>query len=129
MSNDGHPYFETLPEWPAFEFGDKDIDGLVPVCRVKGWRGFQDALSAPFFNRPGVELIYRGHRRHEWQLTPTLGRYTEAGVIQEKQAERQLNEFRYAMRGRGAAFARDEEENELWAYGQHHGLACLLYTS
>ena len=48
-------------------------------------------------------------------------RFADSGVIQEKQAKAQLDEFRYAMRGRGANFAKDEEEIELWAYGQHHG--------
>ncbi|MEZ5818915.1 MAG: FRG domain-containing protein [Hyphomicrobiaceae bacterium] len=119
-------YLDTLEAWPTFGFGNKDIDGLLPVCRVSGWRGFQDALSHEYFNRPGAELIYRGHRRHEWQLTPTLGRYTTSGVILKKQADRQLEEFRYAMRGRGARFDVDEDPNELWAYGQHHGLATPL---
>ena len=120
------PYWETLPEWPSFDLGDKDIDGLVPVTRVTCWKGYQEALSEDFFNRPGAELIYRGHRRHDWQLTPTLGRYAESGVIQPKQAQVQLDEFRYAMRGRGASFSKDDEEIELWAYGQHHGLATPL---
>ena len=92
MTDDAEPapYWQSVPEWPDFTIGKNDVDGLIPVTRVTCWRGFQTALNDEFFNRPGIELIYRGHRRHEWQLTPTLGRYTPSGVIQEKHAQRQL---------------------------------------
>jgi hypothetical protein len=126
VSNEHPPYHSSLPDWPTFAFGDPKIDGLIPACKVTDWNGFQNALASDFFYRPGVELVYRGHRRHEWPLTPTLGRFTDSGVIQAALAQRQLDEFRYAMRGRGASFSQTEDENELWAYGQHHGLATPL---
>ena len=66
--------WELIPDWPEFDFADKDIDE-GPVAGDQGascWRGLQTALAGDFFNRSGIELIYRGHRRHEWQLTPTL---------------------------------------------------------
>lgn len=119
-------FLDALPLFPKFDFGKDDIDDLIPACKVDSWRHLQDALSDDFFNRPDTDLVYRGHRRHEWQLTPTLGRYSESGVIDPQQAERQLEEFRYAMRGRGASFAPNEDNNELWAYGQHYGLATPL---
>ncbi|NOU07567.1 MAG: FRG domain-containing protein [Hyphomicrobiaceae bacterium] len=128
--NESKPaHYLSLPEFPKFDIVDEKIDGLIPACRVPNWRGFQEALFDDFFNRAGIDLIFRGHRRHEWPLTPTLGRYTPSGVIQVKQAEYQLDEFRLALRGRGAnLFLSDDEQQqqELWAYGQHHGLATPL---
>lgn len=122
------PYHLLLPEWPKLGFGDEKIDGLVPTCRVKHWDRFQAALGARAFNPPGVELIYRGQRRYEWQLTPTLGRYSSSGsgVVDERRANEQKREFRLAMRGRGVGPELLDEDNELWAYGQHNGLATPL---
>ncbi len=77
-------------------------------------------------NAPGIELIFRGQRRHEWQLTPTLGRYTRSGVVDLRRAEEQKREFRLAMRGRGIGPDLLNDDNELWAFGQHHGLATPL---
>lgn len=122
------PYHLKLPEWPKLGFGDEKIDGLVPTCRVKHWGRLQLALGNRAFNPPGVELIYRGQRRHEWQLTPTLGRYSASGsgVVDERRANEQKREFRLAMRGRGVSPELLNEDNELWAFGQHNGLATPL---
>jgi|TARA_R110000744_G_scaffold61821_6_gene127697 hypothetical protein len=120
------PHYLTLPEWPKLKFGEEEVDGLVPVCRVLSWRHFEAALADEFLNMPGTEFIYRGQRRHEWQLTPTLGRYSAAGVVEKKRAEEQKREFRLAMRGRGIDPNLLDEDHELWAFGQHHGLATPL---
>lgn len=125
---DAPPYHLTLPEWPELAFGDERIDGLIPTCRIKHWPRFQTALSGKLFNPPGADLIYRGQRRQEWQLTPTLARYSKlgAGVVDEKRAEQQKREFRLAMRGRGIGPELLDDDNELWAFGQHNGLATPL---
>jgi hypothetical protein len=120
------PYFLSLPEWPILGFGAEAIDGLVPSCRVRYWRRFETALTRKPLNEPGIEWIYRGQRRHEWQLTPTLGRYSASGVVDEKRALEQKREFRLAMRGRGIGPDLLDDDNELWAFGQHHGLATPL---
>lgn len=122
------PYHLGQPEWPKLSFGDEKIDGLVPSCRVKHWNRLLAALGTKAFNPPGVELIYRGQRRHEWQLAPTLGRYSTSGsgVVDEKRATEQKREFRLAMRGRGVSPELLDEDNELWAFGQHNGLATPL---
>lgn len=121
-------YHQSLPEWPKLAWGHEGIDGLIPACRLKNWRRFESALGDKLFDRPGVELIFRGQRRHEWQLTPTLGRYSagSAGVVDPKRSELQKREFRLAMRGRGIGPDLLDDDNELWAFGQHHGLATPL---
>ena len=119
-------YHLSLPEWPKLAFGKSEIDGLMPVCRIRYWRRFESALGNKLMNPPGTELIFRGQRRQEWQLTPTLGRYSNSGVVDARRAEEQKREFRLAMRGRGIGPELLDEDNELWAFGQHHGLATPL---
>lgn len=119
-------YHLSLPEWPKLGLGQENIDGLIPTCRVKSWQRFESALGNKLLNPPGAELIYRGQRRHEWQLTPTLGRYSNSGVVDVKRAEQQKREFRLAMRGRGIGPELLDEDDELWAFGQHNGLATPL---
>lgn len=119
-------YHVRLPEWPKLGLGQEDIDGLIPTCRVRSWQRFESALGNKLLNPPGAELIYRGQRRHEWQLTPTLGRYSKSGVVEVKRADQQKKEFRLAMRGRGIGPELLDEDDELWAFGQHNGLATPL---
>lgn len=127
-SSEPTPYHLTLPEWPKLAWGDERIDGLIPVCRLKYWRRFESALGNKLMNPRGGELIFRGQKRQEWQLTPTLGRYPPSGpgVVDPKRAAVQKHEFRLAMRGRGIGPELLDDDNELWAYGQHHGLATPL---
>lgn len=127
-SSEPKPHHLTLPEWPKLAWGDEQIDGLIPVCRLKYWRRFESALGNKLMNPRGGELIFRGQKRQEWQLTPTLGRYPPSGpgVVDPKRAAEQKREFRLAMRGRGIGPELLDDDNELWAFGQHHGLATPL---
>jgi hypothetical protein len=72
--------------------------------------------------------VYRGHRRFDWQVTPSLGRLDHRGIITDETAESQIEFFRKAVRGRliDRTLVNAEEENELWAVGQHHGLMTPL---
>lgn len=127
-SSEPNPHHLTLPEWPKLAWGNERIDGLIPVCRLKYWRRFESALGNKLMNPRGGELIFRGQKRQEWQLTPTLGRYPPSGpgVVDPKRAAEQKREFRLAMRGRGIGPELLDDDNELWAFGQHHGLATPL---
>jgi hypothetical protein len=83
------------------------------------------------FNKPGVHLVFRGHRRFDWGLTPTLGRLTKNGIVTKELADEQLAKFRRAIRGRiedRALLEQDDDRqcDELWAVGQHHGLMTPL---
>lgn len=125
-------YFSNIPLWNAdgqakrFEVMADELSGRIPVTRLESWRDFTQLLESDFFNRPGVQLVFRGHRRHDWGLMPTLGRVTANGIVSEKLATDQLDLFKRAVRGRLSDTALVEQDDELWAVGQHHGLMTPL---
>ncbi|EIO3967628.1 FRG domain-containing protein [Vibrio vulnificus] len=114
--------FDIVPEQPS---------GRIPVTRIEHWRDFSSLLESPFFNRVDEQFIFRGHRRFDWEMTPTLARVTQNGIVTEDIAKRQLEMFRKAIRGRISdhSLLDDEDEreaDELWSIGQHHGLMTPL---
>ena len=125
-------YFEKIPLWNAdgsskrFEVMADELSGRIPVTRLESWRDFTNLLESDFFNRHGVQLVFRGHRRHDWGLMPTLGRVTTNGIITEVLAEDQLDRFKRAVRGRLNDTELVNEDDELWSVGQHHGLMTPL---
>lgn len=123
-----HRHFDRVPEWPAFAVTGDEVSGRVPVTRIASWRKLPELLEDPFFNRPKTQLIYRGHRRYDWPLTPSLGRFDPRNIITKEVAEAQLRLFRRAVRGRisDRTLVETQEEDELWAVGQHHGLLTPL---
>jgi hypothetical protein len=71
--------------------------------------------------------IFRGHRRDDWKLEPTLTRIIKNKPHAEALRERHLEEFKYSVRGRrGTNPAKLDEPNDWWALGQHNGLATPL---
>ncbi len=124
--------FEKIPLWATggsgnrFEIMADAINGRIPVTRLESWREFTDLLESDFFNRPGVQLVFRGHRRFDWSLMPTLGRLTTNGIVTEALAQAQMERFKRAVRGRLNDAAMVDEDDELWSVGQHHGLMTPL---
>lgn len=124
-------YFEQIPEWtagsPSFTVLADKISGRIPVTRIENWKTLADALDDSFFNR-NDQQVFRGHRRCDWGLTPSLARLSTASVISRECADRQLELFRLAVRGRLAdtRLVDDGQEDELWSVGQHHGLQSPL---
>ncbi len=130
-------YWNQIPLWnsqqpdQSFEITADSISGRIPVTRLEHWRDFSSLLDSPFFNRVGIQCIFRGHRRFDWEMTPTLARMTENGIVTEDIARRQLNMFRKAIRGRISDHSlldgeNEREHDELWSIGQHHGLMTPL---
>lgn len=119
------PYFLALPVWPEFAVPNNKIDGLLPSCRVESWTHFVDVVRDRDHNRAKLEMVYRGQRGYVWPLSPTLARKFPNGVIREAERNQLLENFRLAMRGRGPDFT-STDEAEVWAYGQHVGLATPL---
>ncbi|MGJ4987067.1 MULTISPECIES: FRG domain-containing protein [unclassified Bradyrhizobium] len=119
------PYFRSLPLFPAYAFGDERIDGLVPACRVESWEKFIEAMRSPDHNRAKAEIIYRGQRGHNWHLSSTLARLFDGGSVPPQHEASLLGQFRLAMRGRGLDVS-GLDEQEIWAFGQHHGLRTPL---
>ncbi len=125
-------YFDKIPLWneadKRFEITADAISGRIPVARIERWQDFSTLLESDFFNQNGTQLVFRGHRRYDWSLLPTLGRLTENGIISDELANQQLELFRRAVRGRlkDSILVEDEQEDELWSVGQHHGLMTPL---
>ena len=125
-------YFERIPLWTdacdkkCFEVMADEFSGRIPVTRLESWRGFANLLESGFFNRPNTQLVFRGHRRYEWGLMPTLGRLTTNGIVTERLAKDQLDRFKKAVRGRLSFAKMVDDDDELWSIGQHHGLMTPL---
>lgn len=99
-------YWEKIPKWNSdlpersFVITADKFSGRIPVTRIDDWHDFTHLLESAFFNQPDVQLVFRGHRRFDWSMTPTLGRVTSNGIVTKELAERQLILFRKAIRGR-----------------------------
>ena len=123
-------YFERIPVWgtgeKCFEVMADERSGRIPVTRLESWRNYTELLESPFFNRFGVQLIFRGQRRSDWSLMPTLGRLSANGIVTKNLAEAQLERFKRAIRGRISDNSLVDENDELWSIGQHHGLMTPL---
>lgn len=104
------------------------FSGRIPVTRLESWREFADLLECSFFNRPDTQFVFRGHRRADWALMPTLARIPVNNIITSDLANMQLDRFKMAVRGRmkDAALVEAGQEDELWSVGQHHGLMTPL---
>ena len=129
------PYdFTKVPYWnkdgqdKRFEVTNDKFSGRIPVTRLESWREFADLLECPFFNRPDTHFVFRGHRRADWALMPTLARIPLNNIITSDLANMQLDRFKLAVRGRmrDAALVEPGQEDELWSVGQHHGLMTPL---
>ncbi|TCQ78679.1 FRG domain-containing protein [Ochrobactrum sp. BH3] len=119
------PYFRSLPLFPTYAFGDEKIDGLLPASRVESWEAFIVAMRSPDHNKAKGEIVYRGQAGHDWHLSSTLGRVFDGGAVPAEHEANLLGQFRLAMRGRGLDVG-NLDEQEIWAFGQHHGLRTPL---
>jgi len=123
-------YFEQIPVWKdsqkCFEVMADERSGRIPVTRLESWRDYTELLESSFFNRPAIQLIFRGQRRFDWNLMPTLGRLSDNGIVTENLAATQLERFKRAIRGRLSDNSLVDEDDELWSIGQHHGLMTPL---
>ena len=118
------PHYMKLPLWPDFDVVDEKVDGLIPACRVESWKSFVDEISGEDI-RATREVVYRGQRRYDWPLESTLTRLFDGGAIPADMADKMHGKFLLAMRGRGFDLSK-ENQNEVWAFGQHYGLATPL---
>lgn len=127
--------WEKIPFWNkdiphnSFDIIADKISGRIPVTRIEHWRSFSELLESPFFNMPNNQYIYRGHRRYDWRMTPSLARIKGNDIISEDLANTQLSLFRKAIRGRindHSLLDEGPEDDELWSIGQHHGLMSPL---
>lgn len=66
------------------------------------------------------DYVFRGHRRNDWKLEPTLTRHLKnKGTIS---IPKQLDFFRKSIKGRRGSNPPHLNDKECWALGQHFGL-------
>jgi len=125
-------YHKNLPLWSHFNIFDKTIDGEIPSTRLTSWDDFHKVVSHYCSKDDGSEFIFRGQHKYSWFLDPTLSRITN-GTIDQEIAEKQLKNFKLSIRGRisdnsilSSNMNNNGFDEELWAIGQHHGLATPL---
>ena len=119
------PHPDRLENWPSFQLFNDEIDGRIPACKVDSWQSYIDNINKEKEDPTGREKIYRGQRRFDWALESSLSREVNGGAISNDISQRLLQRFKLAMRGRGVDLS-GWEEKEIWAYGQHYGLATPL---
>lgn len=107
---------------------ESPVDG-VSVVKVSTWKDFLEF----YYNELNdyETYIWRGQKRSDWNLEPTLNRLIKnAKIAKTKQydfRQKHLDAFKLAARGRRGPNPRElTEENDWWALGQHFGLATPL---
>jgi hypothetical protein len=110
-------YYKSLSKWPLFDIPGNNIDGNIPSTFVKDWQHFQNILKEPFFSGHNGKLIYRGQRRFDWGLVPTIARYNDAGIFTDQDAKIQIENYRLSIRGRLIDSTMQGQDDELWALG------------
>ncbi|MCH7501303.1 MAG: FRG domain-containing protein [Nitrospinae bacterium] len=108
---------------------NEDIVDGVQERHFYSWRDFVDFLRGEVkLNR---KLIWRGQSQN-WPLLPSLERELTSPDPENRVKIRSthLDNFQYAIRGRLGPnppdFSHPSKHRELWALGQHHGLATPL---
>jgi len=94
---------------------------------ITSWKYFHDFIQDEFLDFR--TYVFRGQSNENWKLEPTLNRFLKTinHKNYQRAAQRHLENFKYSLRGR-SSFLKDiiNDENELWALGQHHGLRTPL---
>ena len=101
-------------------FPGKITDG-VGVYEAKTWNLLRQFLD----ERIDFDfVVWRGQRRESWNLDSTLDRLVARSKPKDPNlfAEKHLESFRYACRGRRGPFPKELSEDEWWSLGQHFGL-------
>lgn len=116
----------SLPLWPDVTISGREPDNNIPTSKVKDCQHFIEILNNdPYFDS-NAGRIFRGQRRFDWGLTPSIARLSKTGVYEEGWATKQLEEFKYSIRGRTKQPPSEIETEDLWALGQHYGLMTPL---
>lgn len=124
-------YFKNLPLWPDAGVYDRTIDGVIPASRLESWEQFDDVVKFYSGDNGSSDYVFRGQHHYKWPLDPSLSRIN-GKPVDEEVAEKQLHNFRLSIRGRlidhtmyglSSLHENDSSDIELWAIGQHHGLA------
>lgn len=110
------------PFWPNVTLNLDNFDGRIPSSRVKSWQQFISLVNEGMFCEQDDDVLFRGQRNGSWALTPSIARLSLHGTYSKKEAEYQLDTFKYSIRGRTKVPVSQLEDEDVWALGQHYGL-------
>lgn len=108
---------------PRWKYDGWD-EGIVTYT-ISSWKYFHDFI----INQKLMDFktyVYRGQRNEKWLLEPSINRKIKNSVPApeyKKLLQNQLDFFKFSVRGR-TPYLKEilNDEKELWALGQHHGL-------
>lgn len=102
----------------------KVTDGVLEIY-LENWLQFQ-SICEVFANNMGI--YFRGQRDSKWKLRTTLDRFSDTLDTRVKGTyDKVLDTFIKAIRGKSQIIKNPEKnEDEIWALGQHNGLATPL---
>ena len=112
-------------------------NGVQEYC-LASWREFFGLTTDS--SKFGPAYVYRGQTNYDWPLVSSIDRWQLRYPKRKNigggtpdyydspplNAEKQLDAFKRAIRGRRGPNARELSDDECWALGQHHGLATPL---
>ncbi|EAR01978.1 FRG domain-containing protein [Maribacter sp. HTCC2170] len=110
----------------AENWTNTDIKNGISEVTLNSWNDFSEFIDTEMLDFRNY--IYRGHKTEEWLLEPTLNRLAKSKTkanLKEVRDEH-IQKFRYALRGRIKDSVKYKNDDELWALGQHNGLATPL---
>lgn len=110
------------PLWPEAVINVDSFDGNIPSSRVDNWQQFISAVNEGMFCEENDEVLFRGQRNGSWALTPSIARLSKSGTYSQESAKKQLENFKYSIRGRTKIPVSQLENEDIWALGQHYGL-------
>lgn len=96
----------------------------VTVFTVSDWSEIASVINSNFLDRP--HYIWRGQQMEKWTLEPTLTRLIKGRSDKRIIVKKHLTEFQRAILGRRGSNPKELSKEELWAIGQHNGLATPL---
>jgi hypothetical protein len=110
----------------ARKWTESELLNGVGEFTLTSWNYFSDFVDKEMLDFR--EYMYRGHESEKWLLEPTLNRLAKGKTKKELTQIRKthLLNFRYALRGRVSNSNKYKDDDELWALGQHNGLATPL---
>ncbi|OOR99691.1 hypothetical protein B0186_07270 [Canicola haemoglobinophilus] len=101
------------------------ISTYIPSIVVNGYADFKDILKTSHFKNSENSWVFRGQKEHSWFLQSTLERVNSKSLYLR---ENHLNRFKKECRRpfKDNIHLLETDENEIWAIGQHYGLATPL---
>lgn len=104
----------------------------ISYYEVETWDELKQLFDGVFSK--GLNYVFRGHTKDDWKLEPTITRLLNDESLFDRTMlhsrritiERHYDQFKSAILGRRGVNPPKLDQMEVWALGQHHGLATPL---